>query len=87
MNSISLTLVILAILAKAVDSGAIPVSKFPQLRRLAWNMAEDSYLTADEALSLYERNWRHLDHDALSPEESYFIDHLVRTVGNGTLLV
>jgi len=67
--------------------GVVAVSRFPQLRSLAWNLAEGAELTADEALNLYERNWRHLDHESLSPEESSFIDHLVRTVGKGTLLV
>jgi hypothetical protein len=28
-----------------------------------------------------------VDHEALTPQESAFIDHLVSTVGKGTLLV
>jgi hypothetical protein len=67
--------------------GAVDVSQFPQLRRLAWNLADGVDLTPQEALSLYERNWRHVDHEALTPQESAFIDHLVSTVGKGTLLV
>lgn len=72
---------------EAETVGAVDVSQYPQLRRLAWNLAGGVGLTSQEALSLYERNWRHLDHDALTPQESAFIDHLVSTVGNGTLLV
>lgn len=68
-------------------SQTVRVSQFPQLRRLAWNLADDATLSPEEPLSVYERNWRHLDQDVLGVEESAFIDSLVRSVGRGTLLV
>ena len=69
------------------QTARIKVSDYPQLRLLAWNLKESSTISAEEALSLYERNWRHVDVEALSDSESALIDTLVRTVGNGSLLV
>jgi hypothetical protein len=38
-------------------------------------------LTPSEALSIYERNWRHLDVKALEPREQQLIDALQLGLG------
>lgn len=63
------------------------MSEYPQLRLLAWNLTEDAVLTPEQAFSLYERNWRHIDQSALCGAERRLIEDLIKTVGNGHLLV
>jgi len=65
---------------------AVALAALPQLRRLAWQLREDSTVTPREALSLYERNWRHVDTAALDDDERALIRQLVATFG-GTLRV
>lgn len=65
----------------------VPVSRYPQLRAICWQLAPDAELTEQEALSRYEREWRHVDTAALTTEERGFIDHLARTYAGGVLLV
>ena len=60
---------------------------YPQLRRLAWQLHGIDDVTPQEALSLYERNWRHVDVPALSPAERSLVETLSRTLGKGRLLV
>ena len=42
---------------------------YPELKRLAWHVRGVDVLSAREAMDIYERNQRHLDPDALTPEE------------------
>jgi len=78
--------------AKAV-AGATTVPKtirlrdFPQLRKLAWQLHGVDEVSPQEALDLYERNWRHLDRTSLSDREAALIDALSREIGGGRLLV
>ncbi len=65
----------------------IRLHEFPQLRRLAWQYQGATEVTPAEALSLYERNWRHVDQAALSPQERELVQHLVVSLGGGRLLV
>jgi len=65
----------------------IVLADYPQLRRLAWHVPGLKELTPAEALNLYERNWRHLDAEALGPEERALIDALRQQQGGGRLLV
>src|ERR1043166_8624344 len=39
----------------------IRVADYPQLKRLAWQLGAVATLTPKETLSLYERNWKHVD--------------------------
>ena len=64
----------------------IRIDEYPQLRRIAWQR-RGGELTPAEALSLYERNWRHVDAAALDARERALVDHLVATLGKGQLLV
>ncbi len=73
--------------ATAVE-GWIParvrLADYPQLKQLAWQLQGTDALTPAEALSLYERNWRHLDSAALEPHERQLIDALRTALGDDT---
>lgn len=60
----------------------IPLADYPQLRQLAWQVGDrQQVLTPREALGLYERNWRHVQHAALQPREQALLDALRRVFG------
>lgn len=66
---------------RTVDrEGWIPVrirmTDYPQLMQLAWQVKGTETLTPREAWDIYERNWRHLDENALSEHERQLIDAL-----------
>jgi hypothetical protein len=61
---------------------AINPDDFPQLRAVTWNR-QGVLLQPEEALALYERNWRHVDQKNLETGERTLIEELVRTVGHG----
>lgn len=65
----------------------IRIRNYPQLKKLAWQLHGVDELAPREALQIYERNWRHVDHAALSAEEASLIDTLSREFGGGRLLV
>lgn len=70
-----------------MSGSLVRVADYPQLQVISWQLSPDAELTEQEALSRYERNWRHVDAAALTDEERRFIDYLVRTYGGGRLLV
>lgn len=64
------------------------LSDLPELRAAAWHLADkDAVLTPQEALALYERNWRHIDRQRMQPAEARLLQRLTRTIGKGVLLV
>ena len=70
-----------AAVAPAADhTGWIParvrLGDYPQLKQLAWQVHGIDELTPAEALSIYERNWRHIDVQALQPHEQQLVDAL-----------
>ena len=70
-----------AAVAPAADhTGWIParvrLGDYPQLKQLAWQVHGIDELTPAEALSIYERNWRHIDVSALQPHEQQLVDAL-----------
>ena len=65
----------------------VRLSDFPELRRLAWPLQGVEELSPAEALSLYERNWRHIDPAALQPAEQALVQALASELGGGRLLV
>ncbi|RZI90873.1 MAG: XRE family transcriptional regulator [Variovorax sp.] len=71
----------------ATPAPPIRLADYPQLRQLAWHLPGVAELTPQEALGLYERNWRHVDQAAVSAHERALIDQLVATLGRGQLLV
>jgi len=72
---------------EAAVPARIRLADYPQLERLAWQFQGASDVTAAEALSLYERNWRHVEQGALLPHERALIQHLLASLGGGRLLV
>jgi hypothetical protein len=70
--------------AQLVKTYVVDVREWPALRELAWNRA-DRWIPAGEAFSLYERNWRHVDHHALEEREREFIAELAKRFGGGRL--
>jgi transcriptional regulator with XRE-family HTH domain len=54
----------------------IHLADYPQLKQLAWQVHGTDELTPVEALSIYERNWRHVDVNALEPHERQLVDAL-----------
>ncbi len=65
----------------------IVLADYPELKRLAWQLPGAKALTPQEALNLYERNWRHVDTAALTPRERALVQQLVAALGGGHLLV
>ncbi|WP_206047006.1 nucleotidyl transferase AbiEii/AbiGii toxin family protein [Noviherbaspirillum denitrificans] len=65
---------------------AFVIADFPQLRLVAWNRNPQDAITGEEALDLYERNWRFIDENAMEPHERTLLDRLTRQYGNGILL-
>jgi hypothetical protein len=67
------------------DTTVIP-AHFPELARLAWNRDISRPISGEEALGLYEANWRHVEVSALSAEERQLIKALADRFGGGHLL-
>lgn len=65
----------------------VRVGDFPQLQAIAWPLRADTELTGAEALQLYERNWRHVDQEAMSNAERALVQQLANTHSKGVLLV
>lgn len=68
-------------------AGGIRIADYPQLRRLAWQLAPDTELTPEEAWSTYERNWRHVDKSALVASERQLLEQLARALDRKPLHV
>jgi hypothetical protein len=58
----------------------------PMLRDIAWNR-QDRFIPAEQAMALYERNWRFIEPANLLPTEAALIERLVARFGNGVLNV
>ncbi len=67
-------------------SKMIEIDRYPNLRLLAWQLHR-GWISEQEALSIYEREWRHVDVAHLTSEERQLIDHLMTSCGNGVLNV
>ena len=62
----------------------VRLADYPQLKQLAWQVHGTDELTPAEALSIYERNARHLEMQALQPAERMLIDALRVALGDGS---
>jgi transcriptional regulator with XRE-family HTH domain len=67
--------------------GTIPLANYPQLRQLAWHIPGVDAITPEDALNLYERNWRHVDQHVMDEDEKTLVRHLVESYGHGAMLV
>lgn len=65
----------------------IQVEKYPQLKKLAWQLKAGAELTPIEALGIYQRNDRHIDKDALETEEQLLIKALSTALGKAAVNV
>lgn len=66
---------------------SIRPADYPRLAELAWQRDPTITMTPQEALHLYERNWQHLDPDAMTGEERALLELLVDRLGGGRPLV
>ena len=73
--------------SKAPLPARIRLADYPQLKKLAWQLHGVATLTPEDALGLYERNWRHVDTAALDPAERTLVTALAQHLGGGRLLV
>jgi hypothetical protein len=71
--------------AQGNKAGWIParirLADYPQLKQLAWHVQGTGELSAREALDLYERNMRHLNPDAMTPDERQLLTALRAAFG------
>lgn len=65
----------------------IRIANYKQLKRLAWQLKKTQELTPQEALDLYERNWRHVDLSTMDSRETKLLKMLLATFGRERLLV
>jgi transcriptional regulator with XRE-family HTH domain len=65
----------------------IRLAGYPQLKQLAWQLGDAQELAPAQALELYERNWRHVDREAMPQHERELVKQLTATLGGGRLLV
>lgn len=72
--------------ANLLQDTVLDIKQWPMLQDLAWNR-HDQWIPAEEALGVYERNWRFVDVDKLLKEEAELIDRLQKRFGNGVLNV
>lgn len=76
-------------LTAAPDKGLtmqINVNAYPQLRTLCWNRPDNAVVDGQEALGLYENNWRLVEAERFAVEEQKLLDTLVARFGNGVFM-
>ena len=61
----------------------VRLSEHPKLKELAWQVHGTDELSPQEALDIYERNWRHIDRASMEPAERAFLQALLaRAIAN-----
>ncbi|MCM2277899.1 MAG: helix-turn-helix domain-containing protein [Oligoflexia bacterium] len=65
----------------------IRLADYPQLRRLAWQLKKTTVISPEEALKIYERNWRHVELKKMDSREREFLEALLAAFGRERLLV
>lgn len=65
----------------------IRIVNYPELKRIAWQLKKTKEITPQEALELYERNWKYIEPNDLEAEERDFIEELLAAFGRERLLV
>ena len=65
----------------------IRLTRYPQLKKLAWQLKDTKEISPKDALELYERNWRHMDVEKMRPREREFLEDLLQAFGRERLLV
>jgi len=54
----------------------ILLADYPQLKSLAWQVQGTDALTPQEALDIYDANWRHVDVQAMNARERDLVEAL-----------
>ncbi|MEV8236416.1 hypothetical protein AB0P23_14280 [Rhodococcus sp. NPDC077669] len=67
------------------DEQFVRLADYPQLQSIAWSLRPDAKISELDALSLYERNWRHVGE--LGEYEKGFVQYLADRYSSGRLLV
>ncbi len=65
----------------------IQVAQYPQLKKISWQLKKTATLSPEDALNLYERNWRHVDLKSLNTKERSLIKSLLELFGRKRLIV
>jgi transcriptional regulator with XRE-family HTH domain len=65
----------------------VRLNDFPQLKRLAWQLKGSRQMAIEDALEIYERNWRHVDLKEMDAREKEFLEALLEHFGRKRLLV
>jgi hypothetical protein len=73
-------------LGQFLDEELVDIEQYENLKALCWNR-RSRYVAAEDALRLYERNWRLVDKHRMKPAERELIDRLVSRFGGGVLNV
>jgi len=68
------------------DTDTVVPAQYAELARLVWNRDPSRAISGEEALGLYEANWRHVEVGSLSPRERDLIEALAVRFGGGHLL-
>lgn len=69
-------------LTRMLDAESVEVGRYPQLKLLCWNR-RGAFLSARDAWSLYERNWRFVEPGQLDADEHALIERLSARFGGG----
>lgn len=66
----------------------IKVNAYLQLHNLCWNRPDDVVVDGQEALGLYERNWRFVEQDKFDEREREreLLETLVARFGDGVFM-
>lgn len=75
-----------AALDELLQDVVLDIDMWPKLRELTWSRA-DRWIPAEDALALYERNWRFVEPADLTTKEADLIDRLKNRYGGGVLNV
>ncbi len=65
----------------------IRVADYAQLRKVAWHLGDGAEVSPEEALNLYERQWRHVDSAAMKTKERTLVRRLLEAFGRERPLV
>lgn len=69
-----------------LDGDWLVPARYPELALLVWNRDPKRPMAARDAFALYERNWRFVDVERMTPEERRLLARLTAVYGNGVLL-
>ena len=75
-----------AALDKLIDETVLDLDAWPKLRESAWSR-KGRWIRAEDALALYERNWRFVEPERLDKTEAALIEQLKDRYGGGVLNV